>query len=111
MGKFSASFVRIFGQFWVSFQPNLSELLGELLSKLWQVFGDLLASVVGHLEPFRRKFYPVFVDLLASFVGTLDQLCAAYSGKFRALFASYGGLLASFVGHFEGTSEQFWRKF
>ena len=82
MGKFSASFVRIFGQFWVSFQPNLSELLGELLSKLWQVFGDLLASVVGHLEPFRRKFYPVF-----------------------------GDLLASFVGHFEGTSEQFWRKF
>ena len=82
MGKFSASFVRIFGQFWVSFQPNLSELLGELLSKLWQVFGDLLASVVGHLEPFRRKFYPVF-----------------------------GDLLVSFVGHFEGTSEQFWRKF
>ena len=82
MGKFSASFVRIFGQFWVSFQPNLSELLGELLSKLWQVFGDLLASVVGHLEPFRRKFYPVF-----------------------------GDFLASFVGHFEGTSEQFWRKF
>ena len=82
MGKFSASFVQIFGQVWVSFQPNHSELLGELLSKLWQVFGDLLASVVGHLEPFRRKFYPVF-----------------------------GDLLVSFVGHFEGTSEQFWRKF